>query len=117
MFWLTFAFQLVSGLPTLDKDREAFEPYKQCVIEQARIYASTSENVQNISDASLSDCRDKKAMALLNILDNSLTVELSTKNTTGTIVKGSNENIEQFEKMLRQDIAATVLKERLTHAK
>jgi hypothetical protein len=112
ILWLLLASQPAGSLVTLSADQRAFAPYRECVLERARIYAKDTSSIDDIMAAAASDCRAKKQIALLDSLNSSLSVELANDKTDGSAVAGSNANFARLERLLREDVAATVLRAR-----
>lgn len=65
-----------------------------------------------MTDAAMSDCRTKKAKILVDFLTNGLTADNNAKVYYGKAMAAANANLEALESLLKEDIAAAVLRSR-----
>ncbi|RYG99757.1 MAG: hypothetical protein EON58_02765 [Alphaproteobacteria bacterium] len=112
MRWASMLVQGIPGAATIEADRKAFAPYKQCVMESAQRFAKSTETIDNISAATKSVCRSKYAIASMDALDNVMDRNMGNPDKGRGELEGSNVNFATFEKMLAEDVAALVLNAR-----
>ncbi len=83
------------------------------MINRAEAYAKTGETVDTVRNAATSDCRTIRVDVQMTFLENAMDDEKKSGNYDGKTSGAVLGNLDALDKKLLEDIAATVLHQRV----